>query len=177
MEEDKFMPEIDPLLKKMKLKKPSAELMANYAAEVNTKIDQMNLHKPDYRFPGAAVSLVFLMAFAGYSYFNFSRTETKRSFQPEAVLTEKVLPAQNHTTIPAQAIIPADVQKKLSDEIPLKSSPLSIEQEMAVLEAFDSDLENDSDALLDEDELVQEMNLLDEVEFSNLQGFQTSARM
>ena len=176
MADETSIPEMDPFLKKFRLKKPSEEQMANFSAGVNAKIDS-GAPKNGNGF-GAfefALGVILILGAAGVFYFRPLRFDLGQQ-KPAPVELEKSSAVFRKETI--GMIVPARMKAKttsgLIESSQSKSAALSAEQELAVLEALDSEFDNEGAELLEDDEIAQELNFLDEIEFSspstNLQG-------
>ena len=72
MDQDKLTPELEKLLKQVKLKEPPQDLMTDYMTGVNVKINKQ-LERPRFEFPQVMMILVVGAVFAGLSYFIFAR--------------------------------------------------------------------------------------------------------
>ncbi len=185
MSENSLTPEIDPILKKMKLKKPSQELMADYLKGVNVKIDSMTPNRFHLGFPGILLSVFVVMALAGFFYFQFVRQAPKVVSEPPVL--RQIVETQPLTVLPktadeqkpeAFALPPPAASQELAQPQNLaaqsnslegektKLAQFTAEQEATLLEALDAGIENEPVESLEDEELVKELNLLDDLEFS-----------
>ncbi|MBI4394701.1 MAG: hypothetical protein HY583_00740 [Candidatus Omnitrophica bacterium] len=139
--QEPLAPELEQLIKQVKLKEPSKERMTDYLAGVNAKIDR-GAPPTSFGFPQVAVILAVGLVMAGLAYFYWIR--------PSSVGADpRVRPQEN-----GQAQGPAPT-----------TPSLSIEEEMAVLEAFGEEYDSEIQDLLGDDETLEELAQLDEIEF------------
>ena len=148
MDENKLDQEIEKILKEVKLKEPSQEETTHFLRGVHEKIDQ-NLRARTLGFRQFGLVLVAGLALAGLLYLIFSR------FQAETT------PEMNVATARAKHPPMETVSRQ-----PSVLKPLSIEQDMAVLEAFSEELSEESSELFGEDESLGDLAVIDELEVS-----------
>ncbi|MBI4000057.1 MAG: hypothetical protein HY351_05520 [Candidatus Omnitrophica bacterium] len=169
MDKEHLSPELEQLIRKVRLKEPPEGLMADYLAGVNAKIDR-GASGSHFGFPQVAMVLAVGLALAGAAYFYWVRPQTQSAPDVETttfVVSETSVQPNNEATVLD------NTEQPLSSEIP--STPvqksLSIEEEMAVLEAFGEELDEEGIDLLGDDEVFEELGQLDEIELSP--GFST----
>lgn len=160
MDQDKLSPELEKLLKQVKLKEPPKDLMADYAAGINAKIDQQ-AGRPHFGFPHVAMALAIGLVFAGVFYFVIARP-------------------LNHNEAPVLQAVPTQVEKQEMPEsvvpeasqsvAPIQDRDLSLEEELTLIEAFEGEFLDEEDAALGDEDLLEELALLDELEISNASG-------
>ena len=161
-QEDRLDPEIEKLVRDVKLKEPSEEEMSNYVSEVRAKI---NLHAsgPTFGFPQLGLLLAAGVILAGLIYFTVSRP------QIEKVPSLKEVPLQDQTAqIPGQPPLVWKDGKWVSQDAKIPKQ-LSIEESITVLEAFGEEFSDEASDLYRDDDILEELTFLDEIELSSAQ--------
>ena len=151
MNQEQLDLELKQLVSKIRLKEPPQKLMENYVSEVNTKIDH-EMKNSSFGFPQLTVLLAVGFALAGLVYFFFVSTHPRIEPAPVAALASRTS---------AAAGFPA-------------SEDLSLEDQMALLEAFSGEYESETADSFGDDELLEELASLDELELSYTRSSQTS---
>lgn len=157
MVQDEMDPELQQLIEKTRVQKPSDEFMRNYKSEVNTKINQALKSPPSNGFPLLLAAFILILAIAGWFY-GSRQMKTVTPVPPTPILKE---------VAPVKPSIP---------ETPA-SDVEALESEIAFLESFDSELATNPDLLYGEDSLLQDLDLLEEMEFSSAIGIQPDPRL
>ena len=146
MEQEELSPELKKLMGKVKLKEPSPEVMANYLSEVNAKINK-GIKSSHFGFPQFAVVFAVGLVFAGSLYFFLGRTQ-KQPVSDTGTVSSIPQPAQ------AKAVVSS-------------KKPLTLEEEMAILEAFGDESSNESTGTFEDEDPFEELAMLDDVELSS----------
>lgn len=157
MEEERLTPELEKLLKQVRLKEPSQELMADYLTGVNAKIDR-RMSAPHFGFREGVLVFAVGLILAGLFYFLLA-------------------PSLNHE--PTPKLVTSDSESNLPQGLQAIIVPppaeLSLEEELALLEAFEEELSDQESDWLEDEELLEELALLDELEISGASGAQVAA--
>ena len=152
-------PELEKLISKVKLKEPPQELMRNYLSGVNAKINQ-GTKGNHFGFPQLAVFLVIGMALAGFLYFFLVLSQIKPVSEVKPVSVRQDVVSQG-----AQVLNLAVSKIRNSNTISAQKS-LTLEEELAILEAFGEEFSDESSDVLGDDEAIDELVVLDEIELS-----------
>ncbi|MBI4372810.1 MAG: hypothetical protein HY585_03690 [Candidatus Omnitrophica bacterium] len=139
--QEQLSPELERVIKQVRLKEPPSEFMADYLAGVNSKIDRGVPHS-QFGFPQIAMVLAIGLVMAGVAYFYFG-------YEPRAS------------------------QVKVIPDVSI-SKPLSVEEEMMILEAFSEELADGTGDPFGDDEILEELWQLEEIEFLGGPSAQTS---
>ncbi len=132
-------PQIEKIMKQMKLKEPGEGDLKNYLEEVHAKIERTQ--KPSFfGFQTAFFFIVVVGFIFGIAYF-LNMNEAGK----ETALSEKTAPTQQQIS---------------------RQKSLSLEEEMQVLEAFSEEANMDSSDIFGDEEAVDEIVFLDEVELN-----------
>lgn len=167
--QDKLTPELEKLLKQVRLKEPPKDLMTDYAAGVNAKIEQQS-GKPHFGFPQVVLVTAVGLVFAGIFYFISARPLTQTQTPALQPLVDSVT---HHSKEPFGARTPRSTQDdNLSEALqsvnaPVQAEEFSIEEEFVLLEAFEDEFLDEENAVLGDEDLFEELSLLDELEISN----------
>ena len=156
MDEDRKDPEIESMLKGVKLKEPSQKDMTNFLSGVHEKIDR-GYGNEVIGFRQIGLIFVVGVALAGLIYFISTRSKVEPAHQVETL---------NRMEAPLETPLPASVLQNPAGEKPLTRKPLSLEEEMAVLEAFEDEFGDETTDLFGDSEVLEELATLDELEFS-----------
>ena len=162
-------PEIEKLLSKVRLKEVPGRRMEGFLAGVHERIDR-GVGKPGFGFPEAALVLAIGLAFAGGIYFLVLRAPAKPATQPVVVsMPAPVLPVARPPK-DGSAIFSAKGRIRhyaggVADN-DRGGEALSLEEESAIIEAFDEGSEEDLIEVLDDQGLLDEIDFLDTIEFS-----------
>ena len=159
MKEDQLDPQVEKILREVKLKEPKKEEMTNYLSNVRSKIE---LKQNQSQFPVApiGIALAVTLALAGLIYFvvpNLSKEEAQIpviSQKSEAPIVP-VAPA----AVPAQA--------------PTQS--FSLEEELDILEAFSEEYPAGTSDLLGDDGVIEDLVLIDEIELNSISSASQSS--
>ena len=152
MDQDELSLELKKLLSKVKLKEPPREIMANYLSEVNAKIDG-GIKNSHFNFPQFATVFAVGVILAGLFYLFSPRSQVKPVLETKPAV-QKVQDLL--TTVPQ-----APPTQVISTQ-----KPLTVEEKMAVLEAFGDEFSDESVDLFGDDEVLEELALLDDMELS-----------
>ena len=172
MDQDKLSPELEKLLKQVKLKEPSKDLMADYLAGVNAKINQQS-GMPHFGFPQVTLILAVGLVFAGIFYFVIARPlnhDEAPAIQPTvSVISHSEERSDEESKTETLRFAQGDnIPKALhSVSIPVQEEELSLNDELALLEAFEGGSSDEEDNALGDEDLFEELALLDELEISN----------
>jgi hypothetical protein len=165
MDPDKLSPEVEKLLKQVKLKEPPQDLMADYVAGVRAKINQQS-GGPHFGFPHAAFILALGLAFAGSVYLismrplNYDEVPVIETQEQKA---SELVAAQSQTNVP---------ETDQNTNIPVQERELSIEEELALLEVFEGEFLDEEGVILGSEDLFEELAFLDELEISSPSSIQ-----
>jgi hypothetical protein len=175
MEEERLTPELEKLLKQVRLKEPSQELMADYLTGVNAKIER-RMSAPHFGFREGVLVFAVGLILAGLFYFllapslNHEPTPEIQpviarhdQIEPEAISEIASLPPQSASDPPR--ILAGPTVARNDERIP--EVDLSLEEELALLEAFEEELSEQESDWLEDEELLEELALLDELELSS----------
>src|SRR3989338_1353316 len=132
MDQEELTPELEKLLKQVRLREPSQELMADYLAGVNAKIER-RMNAPHFGFREAVMVVGVGLILAGLFYFLFAPSlsqERAPEIQPALSQTQNEEEAVSEQATP-------DVESNLPQEpqtitVPT-SEALSLEEELALL--------------------------------------------
>ena len=163
MDEELRDPEIEKLLKEIKLQEPSEQEMADFVSGVHLKIAQGH-GAPTVGFRQIGIVLVASIAFAGLVYFMYqlSSSQPVRLVPQNVVVTDRIpiqAPDSQSKIVSSPEPAPAALQRA-------SSGTLSMEDEMAVLEALSEEFPDEASDILADDELLDELATLDELEIS-----------
>ncbi|MBI4358623.1 MAG: hypothetical protein HY584_04920 [Candidatus Omnitrophica bacterium] len=161
MDKTELTPELEKLVKGVKLKEPPEQLMADYLSGVNAKIDR-GAEGAHFGFPQIAIVLAIGLTFAGAFYLFLTRPQGESPVQV-AEITQKV------ETTP----LSAELSGAAAKIEPLQ--PLSLEEEMEVLEAFGEEFQGEASDLFGDEEVFEELAQLDELELSPTLSTPTSS--
>ncbi|GEM_PF-4845117 len=139
MKENQLDSQVDKLLSEIKLKEPRKEEMTDYLSKVRLKIDERKSHPQNYFFP---LGVAFALTFAIYFMVQVQPKKEPTLFQT------------------AQKVSEPGTGKKFQKS-------LSLEEEMAVLEAFSEEYPAGTSDLLGDDETMNDLVLMDEIDFSS----------
>lgn len=151
MENEALGPQWEKVLEKTRLKEPPDALMKDYLSQVHQKIDRRHSSWPVGQ-PILGCIVVGALALA-VAAFLFLKPEPTREVAPVA-------------SVAIEPFIRPVVQR--SETAPSKSG-LSVEDQMAILEAFGEEIEDEIVDLLGDEELAVEAAFLDETELRLLQ--------
>ena len=160
MEQEELSPELKKLISKVKLKEPSPEMMANYLSEVNAKIDKGVKSLP-FGFPQFAVIFAVGLVFAGSHYFFLGHAQKQPVSDTGTVSMQSA--AENRRTETVSSV-PQPAQAKV---VVSSQKPLTLEEEMAILEAFGDESSNESTGTFEDEDPFEELAVLDDVELSS----------
>ncbi len=163
MDQEKLTPELEKLISKVKLKEPPREMMTNYLSEVNTKIDQ-GIRSSHFGFPQVTGFFVIGLTLAGVLYFFLMHPA---AHVKEVSVEKNIADRSQEVTSPITSYIQTSTA-------PVSQKSLTLEEEMAVLEAFGDEFSDESVGLFGDDEALEELTVLDEVELSPGFGNQAS---
>lgn len=142
MENDQLDPQIEKLLKEVKLKEPRRQEMTDYLSGVRSKIT-IKQNQTHFYFVPAGIVLVVILVLSGFIYW----------------LIQNQSKEENPVTTVAK--ISAPIAKSIS-----VSNSLSLEEEMAILGAFSDEYPNGTSDLLGDEESMEDLVLMDEIEFT-----------
>lgn len=167
---EELTPELEQLISKVKLKEPPQELMKDYLSGVNAKIDQ-GIKSSYFGFSQFTVFLVIGVVLAGVFYFFLVRLQVKPVLEVKPATVQRSVKTASVIASEAPAKIHGgSVQQVVADNDKNQAStqkPLTIEEGVAVLEAFGDEFSDESpDVFGDDDEALDELAVLDEVELS-----------
>ena len=111
MKNDQLDPQIEKFLSEVKLKEPKQQEMADYLSQVRSKI-RLKQNQTHFHFVPVGIALVLVLALSGFIYW-LVQNQSKEEIS---------IPTVSKISEPVSKSIPA--------------SNLSLEQEMAILEAF-----------------------------------------
>jgi len=142
MDEEHLSEEIKRALRDVRLKKPSEEFMSDFEGGVQRKIDQAQAGPMlGLTQLGGAVLVAALVI--GLVYF----------FMVRPVNREKPVGSFKEVTVEDSG-----------------AAAFSAEEQIAILEAFDQDIESETIDLMDSEQLVEEFAFMDEFDFNLLEG-------
>lgn len=179
MDREQLALELERLMNQVRLKEPPRELMADYLSGVNAKIDR-GIKSHGFGFPHLAVVFAVGLTIVGLAYCFFLRFQQEPASSNE---TPPVIAMEANVGAPLMAppydrnelrgrdesryyqskeIVPQarDREQLSTPEV------LSIDEEMAVLEAFQEEFQDEANDLFGDEGLLEELALLDEVELS-----------
>lgn len=159
MDQEKLSPELEKLISRVKLKEPPRQMMSRYLSEVNAKIDQ-GIKSSHWGFPQFGAVFAIGLALAGSLYFFLARPQMQPAHEVKAISVQPSTESQK-TEI-------------ASSKLPAAQKPLTLEEEMAVLEAFSDESLDESAELFGDEEALEDLTVLDEVELSRGMPAQTS---
>ena len=163
MDEDKLTPEIEKLLKQVKLKEPPQELMKDYLGGVHNKINQQS-GTPHFGFPQVSLVLAVGLVFAGVFYFMSARSVNHQAgYELPPVLVQAPEQTTPEMAAPSTEVSLPEVQLSVSNQ----GTELSLEEESTLLETLESGFSDEEDEVLGDEDLFEELALLDELEISN----------
>ena len=195
MEKEPLTPELKRLLEKVKLKEPPRTLTADYLAGVNARIDQRakGVH---FGFPQLTIFFVAGLALAGALYFFLKPMPNPQPQNPHVIAS--ALPAGRQEAPVDQAAVGrlviwhrsvgsakqsqnSEIASALPETLPrndgIAQKPLktlSVEEEMAILEAFSEESGNQVGDLFGDNESLEELSVLDELELSPSKSVQSA---
>ena len=140
MKEDRLDPQIEKLLNEVKLKQPEASEMTDYVSMVRSKIE-LKQQQPTFHFAPAGIAMASVVMLAGLAFLMFFN-------QPKKEVLE----------IPAVSV----VSQSNPAPVPTPIQGLTLEEEMAILEAFSAE----SSDILGAEAVLEDLVLIDEVEFA-----------
>ena len=147
MKHENLDPELEQLVNKLKLKEPSEDVMGNYLSGINARINEQ-IKQSHFGFPQFATVMAISLVLVGAVYF---------------IYTSYVKPVKNVEAIPNSQITSAS-----SGTLPHNDAkPLSLDEELAVLEAFVEDSSKDMIELFGEDAVLEELTQMDESELTS----------
>ena len=147
MKHENLDPELEQLVKKLKLKEPSEDVMGNYLSGINARINEQ-IEQSHFGFPQFATVMAISLVLVGAVYF---------------IYTSYIKPVKNVEAIPNSQITSAS-----SGTLPRNDAkPLSLEEEMTVIEAFAEESSKDMIELFGEDAVLEELAQMDESELSS----------
>lgn len=155
MEDPKLPQNVSSLLDRLRLKRPSEKLLANYSTQVDQKINQALNVSHGFQVPRLLLAFVFAAAFAGLYYMYALRQQ-----MPDIVNVK-------------QPEIAAAIKKAETQSPKVSKTISSIEEEIAALESLDPEFEDELLDLLEEENLLEDFVAFDEAEFTAA-GLQTS---
>lgn len=161
---DQLDPELEKLLKEVKLKEPPQDKMADYLAGVHAKIDRGPVGS-GFGFPQMSLLLAAGLALMGLLYFLVVSPQRPPVPQVQE-MTREAREAES---------LPAAVSTTLEVESALAPSDLSIEEEITVFEELGEGFTDEAIDLFEEDELLEELALVDELELSLVSSPQAPA--
>jgi len=176
MDQEELTPELEKLLKQVRLREPSQELMADYLAGVNAKIER-RMNAPHFGFREAVMVVGVGLVLAGLFYFLFAPSlSQERAPEIQPVIARHVQnDAEAIPTLPAGGSEIASLPTVARNDERIQQEALSLEEELALLEAFEEELSNQEGDWLEDEELLEELALLDELEISSASGAQVAA--
>lgn len=140
MENEPLDPKIEKLLNEVKLKEPRPQEMTNYLSQVRSKIT-LEQNKTHFHFAPVAIVLVASLAIAGFIYWLIQNQPEEENSISTVAVSEPVKPS-------------------------VQTSKVSLEEEMAILEAFSDEYPNGTSDLLGDEESMEDLVLMDEIEFT-----------
>ncbi len=156
---EELTPELEKLISKVKLKEPPQELMRDYLSGVNAKIDR-GIKGSHFGFPQFAIFLVISAVLAGFFYFFLVRLQRQPVLEVKPAFIQRSVTGQG-TEAPTSVVSETQHHGTVSAQ-----KPLTIEEEVTVLEAFGDEFLNESSDVFGDDEALNELAVLDEVELS-----------
>ncbi|MBI1977719.1 MAG: hypothetical protein HYS55_03090 [Candidatus Omnitrophica bacterium] len=149
MNQEELPPELEKILKRVKLKEPPERLMKDYLSGVNAKIDRrgQGFH---VSFPQVALACVIGLSLVGVLYLTFMA-------RPKAIELVSE-PIQKVEAKPQVVAVESQVQAT--------QKALSVEEEMAVLEAFSEEHGEGVAEFFGDEEMFEDLSQLDEVELA-----------
>ncbi len=166
MDNESLPPELEGMLSKVRLKEPSKETMAGYLSGVNAKIDRGPVGT-NFGFPQVGILLLVGLAFAFGIIYLFALNPNKEPIQVAPQIQSEMATPSAPKFATEQAETTSQVTQQASGE-------LSLEDQMALLEALEEETGSDTIDLFGDDELFDEIALLDNVEFSAFESAQAS---
>ena len=150
MNQEKLSPELEKILNQVKLKEPPRELVKDYVEGVNLRIDR-KLRQPVFGFPQLVLAFAVGAATVGIFYW---------------VVQGRLRPGTSEELFPMTQRVGTVVESEKAVQKPAQGKPLSLEDEMAILEAFGEDIQNGTADLVSDDEVYEEIAFLDDIELS-----------
>ena len=158
MKHDQLDPQIEKLLNGVKLKEPKQRDMTNYLSQVRSKIT-IQQNQTQFHFVPFGVALVVILVLSGLIYWavqNQSKGENPMRHSLSSSAHSKIASSASH---PRHDVI---ARGPRADE----AIPNSLEEEMAILEAFSDEYPNGTGDVLSDEETVEDLVLIDEIEFA-----------
>ncbi len=145
MKDDQLDPQMKQLFNKVKLKEPKRAEMTDYLSKVRSKVD-FKRNQAHFHFAPVGIALVLVAVLSGLIYWV----------------------VQNQPKEKAQI----SMVSKISEQVPkpVSTPNLSLEEEMAILEAFNEEYPNETNDLLGDEGALEDLVLMDEVEFTVTPG-------
>lgn len=146
MDKEGLSPELEQLLRKVRVKEPPQELMADFAKGVNERIDR-GAAGPGFGFPQAGVVLAVGLVLAGAVYFLVGRIPVQPALQP--VRSSLIRPVVADVSAPA-----------------LSAADLSIEEEAVLIEELDEGFLDEVIEAMGDEDLLDEIDFMDTLELA-----------
>ena len=169
MDEELRDPEIEKLFKEIKLQEPSEQEMADFVSGVHMKIAQ-GYGARAVGFRQVGIVLAASVAFAGLVYLLPMLLGVKPAVSKPQI-TGTVVESKGNAGAPLMA--PRGPEESIGRDKShpymagsVVSKPLSIEDEMVVLEALSEEFPDETSDIRTADELLDELATLDELEIS-----------
>lgn len=140
MNDDQLNPQLEKILKEIKLKEPKQPDMADYLSKVRSKIELKQNQSHFHFVPAAGLAFALILALCGAVYFLVNQTKS-----PQPQIVSKISEPAAQTA---------------------SNQDLSLEEEMAILEAFSEDYPAGTSDLLGDEAAAEDLVLLDEIEFT-----------
>ncbi len=145
-QDDQLDQQVEKLLNDVKLKQPNPEQMTDYLSAVRSKIS-LRQNQFSFHFVPFGIALVSVAA-VGLIVFALSSQPQKEAQQTPAV---------------------AEISKSAVSPAPERQN-LTLEEEMAILEAFSEEYPGETTDVLGDDGALEDLVLIDEVEFNATPG-------
>lgn len=157
MNQEELPPELENILKQVKLKEPPESVMKNYLSEVNARIDR---HGQGFHVSFPQVVLVCVLGFSlmGVLYLTLVA-------RPKPV---------DVTSEPVQTMEAKSQTITVEHKVQINQKVRSVEEEMAVLEAFSEEHGEGVAELFGDEEVFEDLSQLDEVELATPPNAPTS---
>lgn len=142
MKDDPLDPEIEKLLAEVKLKELRPEAMQDYLSKVHSKI-ALKQNQTQFHFVTVSAAAAVVLALAGLIYWILAGNQIKEEVQ---------IPTVSKMVQPALKTAP--------------TSNLSLDEELAILEAFSEDYLSGTSDLLGDEGTIEDLVLMDELELT-----------